>query len=277
MQIANCKLKHIARLFAAVVVASAAIRAQTAEPRRFDVVSIKPVHEIRQSARVGSQPNGDFTMTGMTIDSIILAAAFPATDVRPPVEGLPDWAYRDQYDIIAKAPAGSTRAQAQEMLHYLLIDRFHVQSHVEQREQKAFGLVVARSDGRLGPNLKKSSIDCSPRAADAPPPAPEPDPAKRCGVSMGPGTMATGGTTMDMFVRNLGTLPGGMVVNRTGLDGSFALSLQFAMPGARPDAAPSEFPEITTALQEQLGLKLVPEKVTVPVLVVDHIDRPTED
>ena len=67
--------------------------------------------------------------------------------------------------------------------------------------------------------------------------------------------------------------------NRTGLDGMYDLTLRFAPPRLNPDpSAPvDDAPQFVTALQEQLGLKLVPEKAMVKVFVIDHIEHPSEN
>jgi uncharacterized protein (TIGR03435 family) len=92
------------------------------------------------------------------------------------------------------------------------------------------------------------------------------------------GSLVAAGVTMDSFAENLKVYTGRPVVNRTGLDGHYALSLTFAPPslGAVP-TGPGDRPDLSTALQEQLGLKLQPEKGTDPYLVIDHIEHPTED
>ena len=98
----------------------------------------------------------------------------------------------------------------------------------------------------------------------------------------GGGTIESGGIQLDQLVRSLGGLAGGLVNNRTGLDGYYSVSLHYALPSlnADPSAPPppgDDAPQFVTALQEQLGLKLVPEKTKVKILVVDHIERPTPD
>lgn len=94
---------------------------------------------------------------------------------------------------------------------------------------------------------------------------------------MGLGMIESGGLTLDELVRSLGGLAGGRVTNRTGLDGWYSVSLKFAPPGLQADGSrpDDEAPQFVTALQEQLGLKLVPEKTKVRIFVIDHIERPT--
>jgi uncharacterized protein (TIGR03435 family) len=205
------------------------------------------------------------------------ASPVPVRDV----VGYPDWVKNDRYDVIAKAPAGTTAARRQEMIRALFTDRMKLVGHVEQREMDGFALVVARSDGRLGPQLKPSTLDCTPRpAGDQPlPPAPV-DAANRCGLSTDTTSIASGSITMDRLARALEGEAGDVVINRTGLDGAFALTLKYSESrgaGNRSSTAATDVPEIFTALQEQLGLKLQRVKTVQPVFVVDRIERPTEN
>ena len=175
-------------------------------------------------------------------------------------------------------PNGATREQRAEMMRNMFIERMNLVGHVEEQERTTFALIVARSDGRLGPQLKRSTLDCD-RPPSAGPPETPPDRAEaqnRCGLSMGQGTIVSGGITIDRLVLSFGGLAGGLVNDRTGLKDSYAVTLRFAPPGLRADALPSDdAPQFVTALQEQLGLKLQPEKTRVPIFIIDHIERPT--
>ena len=76
--------------------------------------------------------------------------------------------------------------------------------------------------------------------------------------------------------------PGREVVNRTNLSGSYALTMNFdrrSIFSLRPDAGPASdtLPDVRSALQDQLGLKLQPARLAVDTLIVDHLERPTED
>jgi uncharacterized protein (TIGR03435 family) len=157
-------------------------------------------------------------------------------------------------------------------------ERMNLAAHMEHREQTTFGLVLARSDRRLGPQLKPSTLDCSGSLAAGSTGRVDPDQA--CGLSMYGNVIVSGGVTLDAFARQgVSGRVGGPVANRTGLEGLYALTLRFSSPrlaGAPRDDAPTDdAPDFFTALQEQLGLKLQPEKGIVPVFVIDHIERPT--
>jgi uncharacterized protein (TIGR03435 family) len=246
---------------------------------QFEIVSIKRHATLEASGGIQNLPDGTMIMINQPIASLIRGAApIPVREVT----GAPDWVNTERYDVTTKPPAGSTPEQRREMTRRMFIDRMKFVGHVEERERDTFALVVARGDGRLGPNLKPSTLDCSPRPANpaAPLPPPPADIRNSCGMSMGPTSIVSGGITMDRLVVSLGGLAGGRLVNdRTGLKGPYALELNYSTegPGTNGDRSASDLPPFVTALQEQLGLKLQPEKTMVPVLVVDSIERPSEN
>ena len=253
-----------------------AVLAQSAPPR-FEVVSIRRnTSNVVSGTGTRTLPDGTFVMTNLAMEAIIRRVS-PA-QVRT-VVGLPDWAIYERYDIIARPPAGATAEQRTEMLRTLFAERMKLAARVEQREQTTFALVLARSDGRLGPQLKPSTLDCAPLAPGAPPrqPTSASEVANSCAMLATTNSIVSGSITIDRLARALEGEAGNVVTNRTGLQGNFALTLTFASRGARGAGAADDAPELFTALQEQLGLKLQPEKSVQPVLVVDHIERPTEN
>jgi uncharacterized protein (TIGR03435 family) len=176
------------------------------------------------------------------------------------------------------------------MLRAMLADRFKLIAHFEDRDQPVYELVLARCDGRLGAGLTPTEIDCAAQlaaeraAADAagtPPsrprlsdPAP---PAPRCRLRVANDRMQ-GDATMDNLAGAFRPYSGRTVVDKTGLSGSYRATMTFdPMAVLRGNAAPRpDSPSsIFTAVQEQLGLKLEPGKMKLPILVVDHIERPT--
>ncbi len=245
----------------------------------FDVVSIKPNDGSQPGGGIRTLPDGTLMMTNQPIRSILARAA--PVPVRE-VIGYPDWVERERYDVVARPPAGATAEQRAAMWQALFADRMKLRAHVEEREQDTYALVVASSDGRLGPDLMPSTLDCAPRAPGAPPPPPpdfsSPDAYRtRCGAMFGGGSVVAGSLTMDSFVRSLSSMVGRLVNNRTRLEGGYTFTLRYAPRDGAPSTDPADPPDISTALQEQLGLKLQPETSTVPVLVIDHIERPTEN
>jgi uncharacterized protein (TIGR03435 family) len=175
-------------------------------------------------------------------------------------------------------------------LRDLLADRFKLKVHRETREMDIFALVMAKPGGLPGPNLKLSTADCAAQAATArrggPPPGPPGPPAPGapfCGIFGGPGRLRFGGLPASQMAQAFSGQSGRMVVDRTGLPGSWDFELSFAVegrggPGGPDVPAPDpNAPSFFTAIQEQLGLRLESMKGPVEVLVIDSIEHPTDD
>ena len=246
----------------------------------FEVLSIKRVDELFQSGGGRTMPDGSSVITNRPVSSFIMAAS-PERAVD--VVGLPEWTRTERYDVTVKPPAGATREQVAQMWRTMFADRMKLVAHVEQRERDVYALVLARSDGTLGPGLKPSTLDCSP---GSPPPAPlsSPPTAKdmltRCGMSMMPGMIVSGGMKIDALAGSLDGLAGGTVENHTGLEGFYSVNVTFTRQrglNAPPDAPGDDASVVFTALEEQLGLKLQHGKKIMPVFVIDHIERPSEN
>ena len=269
---------------------SVALVAQDNLRPEFDVVSIKPNASATPAGSARTLPDGTSVLVNQPIRSIILGASPVQTRE---VVGLPDWATTERYDITLKPPPGTTPTERKQMMQAMFAERMKLVAHVEQRERDVYSMVLAHADG-LGPELKKSSLDCGPRPPGSPPPPPpsgppsEKDFANRCGMMMGANVLVSGGMPMNNLAASLYGLVGGDVENQTGLEGFYAFTLRFsrqgpatAPPGATPTpaglATADDIPDIFTALQEQLGLKLEREKKKMPVFVIDHIERPTEN
>jgi len=269
-------LLSVGRTQTASAQSASALQQPAVSGARFDVVSIKPhPYDPATGGGMRTLPDGTFRVTSMPIFSVLMAGA-PEPVYQ--VTGFPDWVRSDAYDIIAK-PAPDfhpTPEQQREMLRAMLIDRLKVAGHIQEVERPAFTLVLAHDNGRLGPQLKPSSADCTRPSPDSA--QPPPGVGVRCGTRMGPGTIEATGTSLDRFALSLRGLAGGPVTNRTGLDGLYDVSLRFAPTRLAVRAASdTDAPEFVTALQEQLGLKLRSGKGTVKIFVIDHIERPTPD
>jgi len=211
------------------------------------------------------------------------------------VTGGPDWKNTDMFDVVGTTgsdvplgPAGIEQKML--MLRTLLTERFKLSIHHETRDAPIYALVLANRDGRLGPQLHRSEVDCNALfargPANAPPPAP-PAPGQRspCRIGVGLGTITISSQSISTVARLLSRLMDRPVLDRTGLSGVFDLDLSFdpgGLPGLPPpppgaDRPPSDAPSVFTAVQEQLGLKLESTKGPVDVLVVDHVEHPTEN
>ncbi len=154
------------------------------------------------------------------------------------------------------------------------------------REMDIYALVIAKPGGSPGPNLKPTTQDCAAAAAAAQRGAPPPPPGSNapfCGIQGGPGRIRFGGLPAAALPQAFANYADRMVVDRTGLTGSWDFEVTFAAEGrgrlGGPDvpAADQNAPSLFTAIQEQLGLKLEPTKGPVEVLVIDSIERPAAD
>lgn len=178
--------------------------------------------------------------------------------------GAPGWADDTHYDIQAKpAPDSATsREQMSDMLQALLVERFRLAFHREERPTDGFALVPVRP-GTLGPELKPSAVDCEKTPA-----------ARECRVGPGSaGTFRISGAPIWSLVQQLVVELNAPVVDETGLSATYDMNLRWS-----PEASPTgDLPSLSTALQEQLGLKLERRRVTAEFFVVDRFERPTAD
>ena len=192
-----------------------------------------------------------------------------------------------RFDVQAKPPDNSQPSERRAMMRALLEDRFKLRVHREMRPMPAYALTVAR-EGRLGPSLMPSKFDCEAylaqrRAGGA---AQEPVDASGSSWCLFPIRNLPGVVLMRMagpvklLMQRVQPYVDRPVVDATSLSGNVEWVLTFAW---RPNApalesiAPADVPEIFTALQDQLGLKLQARQAPVEVLVVDSIELPTPD
>jgi len=176
----------------------------------------------------------------------------------------PAWLKNARYDITGKIRSDLASADLDELatkgpqyLKSLLADRFKLRVHRETRQLQRYRLVRARADGALGPRLRTTT--CT-KAGD-----------EFCKLNYGPNRYAFEGVPIRRFAADLSGNLGQVIVDDTGLGGRFDLDLEWSLDQA--DDKPSVF----AAIQEQLGLKLVAERGPVDVIVIDHVERPTED
>ena len=271
-------MTRVAGLF---VLACVVVSAQT-ETAQFDVVSIKRNISRDLGAYGGQLPGGRYTATNTPALSLVLSA-YAIQHFQ--LVGAPDWLESERYDINAVAEGGlGNRDRLNAMLRHLLVDRFKLATHTETRTVVGYGLMQDRADGKLGPQLKAVSVDCDAvRAAEkaAPPPVrrtmadfltPHP-----CSSFGGSGMFVTGTVTMDRFARELVTHLKAPVGNETALTGDYEVVLRWNPDPLSPNADQTLPSSLQIALREQLGLKLEPRPQPVEMVVIDRIERPTEN
>jgi uncharacterized protein (TIGR03435 family) len=255
---------HATALAGTVAFGAAALGAQNPAPPGFEAVSIKR-HSGNGPSRSEPTPDGHVAINVPVF--FLIAQAYPVRR-SDEIVGAPDWFYDEPYDVMARFAGPPTAEQRQASWRSLLIERFKLQAHMETREQDTFNLVPARA-GRVSPNLKPSTVDCT--AADA---------VAGCTGGLTRGALTTQGMSMAELARAIQPMTGRAVFDRTGLTGLYAFSLKFSptRPGVAldPDAR-TELPDIFAALQDQLGLKLERARGPVDVLVIGHIEPPTEN
>lgn len=269
-----------------------------AEPPHFEVASIKPAAPDQRGMFIRPGPNGGINISNLPLKEMITLA----WKVQPfQVSGGPAWIESLHWDITA---TGNHRLNPDEiplMVQSLLVDRFQLKIHHESKDLPVYALVLANKDGKLGPELKVTKEgSCTPFDPSKPPPPPPPPgrdpgkpPAMGCGgAMMGPDRLYATSTTIDRMIPMLSRMLGRTVIDKTGLTGKYDIQLHWtpdpaqmqlmAPPGGLPPNMPQpQFdpngPSIFTALQEQLGLKLEAQKGPVDILVIDAVEKPSEN
>ena len=175
------------------------------------------------------------------------------------VVGAPDSVDRLHYDLNAKVEGDArlTQEQMQPLMQNLLRERFHLAVHSEKKTVPGYALVIARGGSKLQPNK------------GAP-----------YGGFFGGAEFKFKDVSAEYLAKLIGWAVKLPVVDKTGIQGMYDVDLNFA-PESGPlsdDPRFSNLPNIFTAVQEQFGLRLVPQKVIIDTLVVDHVDKiPTEN
>ena len=264
----------IAQTSAPAVAPTPQVATAVEKPILFEVVSIRPF-------KGGAiRPKG-FTDDGFSDDGqrpLVLIMGICAT-CKQHIEGLPDWAMNEAYTIEARVADTDVARwktlsvkQRELAMQAMLEDRFKMKSHHETRVMPGFALVVAKN----GPKFKESIPgDLYPGGLK--------------GVNGGPwlgivetapGVETGQHVSMEEVADLLSGPAGRPVTDQTGLKGfyDFKFTIETPDPSTTADTAMPDWPSIVTTILEQLGLKLESGvKVPVEYLVVDHIERPTEN
>ena len=231
--------------------------AETAPPA-FEVASVKPHQDTGRRNRVRSIEPGRITCLDITLRELILMAH----GVKPYQLSGPDWIQNNRYDVVATAGKAVSVQEVQRMLAPLLAERFHLVSHRETRDLPVFALVVAKG----GPKFKD------------PGDGGEPSFTQDAG-----GGLSFKNYSMDNLSDWLTPSVGRPVIDRTSLAGAFSFhanlfNLEKGVPSddLKTTMVSSDADDtLRGTLQEQLGLKLEPQKAPVEILVVDHIEKPS--
>jgi uncharacterized protein (TIGR03435 family) len=243
-------------LFLATAALTRSSLAQTpppAAPPSFDAASIRAAQQCNTGYSTSPSGSRLFSITNVSM-AFLIEMAYSVGDDQ--LEKNPSWIETECYSITARAEGEGSLPDKQLhlLLQSLLAQRFHLALHSAMKDVSGYAMVVAKD----GPKL---------------------DPTK--------GGPATGNIDLQgLRARNFSTgslasvLPRAVrahVIDQTGLTGRYDINLSFSLDvsGAPTDSA---LPSIFTALQQQLGLKLIPQKIPVKMLIVDHVDKvPTEN
>src|ERR1035437_7525422 len=225
---------------------------QTTAAPAFDVASIRPSSE-QAGSYMRFLPGG--RLSGMSWIKQVIQIAYGVHDYQ--VMGGPEWLNTDRYYIEAKAEkTDATKEEMTTMLQTLLLDGFKVRVRQESREIPIYDLVVDKGGSKLKPLVKG-----------------EPQPCVRgrdfvCGM-----------TSPEQLALSLRYFAGRPVIDKTGLEGRYDVQLDFDMYSARGQTPPADYdkPSLEQALEDQLGLLMVPAKMAMPMYVVESISRPSEN
>ena len=245
--------------------------AAPADRPKFDVVSIKPATTAGEG---WIRPSADgLTFTGAP--NRVIRFAYNLLSFQ--LAGGPDWMRTQNWEIRAKSDSPDTDfaqlsdAQRQalwdkrmQQLQSMLADRFQFKCHMTQKEMPVYELVIAKG----GTKLKESTAEGANRGYIS---------IEGHGLSQHADGKAVG---LDRIAGVLSGPTGRMVLDKTGLTGSYDFSLDWtneALAGAETPPEASSGATIFTAVEEQLGLKLQPAKGPVPVMMVDQVEKPTEN
>jgi uncharacterized protein (TIGR03435 family) len=246
----------------------------SAEQPKFETASVKRASQCEFNTSIDP---GSVTLKGVPLKGV-LREAFKVRMEQ--IEG-PSWLDADCFEILAKIPEGATSDQVPAMLQSLLVDRFKLASHMEDRQIRGYALVVDKGGPRVKETMGNLNL-----------------PGRRAGTVFFRAGLNISGVKASMsmagLARYLSGVGYGPVEDQTGLTGKYDVDLTWAPDrafepvgpfaaatgAAQPDAAqpPDPAADLFTAVRESLGLGLDARKISVQYVVIDHIERvPTEN
>jgi len=270
------------------ILVSAFSTAARAQAPTFEVASIKENKSDTNRVSMNVLPGGRWVATNVTLE-VLISGAYGGNVPLPPNRvllpaawsGSGPYATAPRFDIEAKPDRDFKPGEFLPAVQKLLADRFKLVVHHEMRELPIYNLVADRDDGRLGPRLKRSDVDCTdPEEIKAK----NSDGTSKCGFRGRAGS-ARGRHTIPVFAGLLTSIVADHrpVQDRTGLQGTYELEIDWtpeapaSADGSPSPAADANAVSIFTGVREQLGLRLEPGKTPLDVVVVDHAERPAEN
>ena len=251
---------------------------------------MKPNTSANAGVLSGAEPNGRWTINNATL-KLLIEMAYTVQDFQ--IVGGSNWLGTDKWDIQAKAHEGSIPTDAGAprptapnhpltlMLQSLLEERFQLKVHREIREQPVYELTIAKSGSKMRRSTHQDELT-----------VPEPPQGQRprqgsIRLNVIRGDLEANGVPIAQLglVLSDSRILGRAVIDRTGLNGLYDFSLKWMPdvpsgllpPGVQLPPPDLSAPSLVTALEEQLGLKLESSKGPVEVLVIDSVQRPSEN
>jgi uncharacterized protein (TIGR03435 family) len=244
-----------------LIIAMLAGAAWAQQPAAFEVATIKL---NKSGARAIDNTWGPARMSWTNVPlRVLIKSAYGIQDYQ--IGGTPAWTVSERWDVEGKTEREATMPEMRERLQALLADRFQLKSHWEARELPQYKLVIAKSGIKLS-EYKTEEGDTRP-----------------VGSRVERGSIAGRGVPFPTFLNLLRGQLGRPIVDATGLSARYDFRLEWvpdeSQPNSGGDSPPPDAagPSIFAAIQEQLGLKLEAIKGPVEVLVIDHVEKPTEN
>jgi uncharacterized protein (TIGR03435 family) len=258
-----------------LVIGASALFAQSPATRpafqAFEVATIKPADPDSPGRYIRMQSVNRFYAKGFTLNALV-AAAYSLTPRA--ISGGPAWADSDRYNILASTPSDvqPNLDEQMAMLRKLLTDRFQFSFHSESKELPVFAITVAKG----GPKLKQSTAS----PGELPYLINTVYPEEKGGVHVL--LPARNATIMQLAAMMQRAVVDRAVVDQTGLSGAYDFDLEWTpdenqFGGQLPRSVESTKPSLFTAMQEQLGLRLEATRGPVSALVIDRVERPSEN
>jgi uncharacterized protein (TIGR03435 family) len=283
-----------------LVIMSLAPPSQSSQQRAaFEVASIKPGDPANYRFVIGVQPGGRLVVNGATLQALI-AYAYAVRNFQ--IIGGPNWMTTDRWDIEARAEEGTVApltgppdpnrpSPVGIRLQSLLEDRFHLKLHSDTRELPVFELSQAKGGSKLKLSDDQTPLKPpEPGSGPRPPQAGAPMPRGSMSMMLGGGELEARAMPVTTLASSLAQIVGRTVIDKTELQGLYDFKLKWTPevgqtigppgpppPGVVPPAVDPSGPSLVTALQDQLGLKLDSTKGPVQVLVIDAVQKPTEN
>jgi bla regulator protein BlaR1 len=265
-------------LAASAIAAPAQVLHASAPLPSFEVATVKPMQGAPPPREAGPPPLARDEVLMYVNARLLIGAAYNVQAMaRSEIVGGPDWIDTQIYEVHARInpaisdamqqmPAQQRQQQIELMEQSLLAERFKLQVHFETRQLPEFALEVANA--KIGPKLPPAAVPSGPHRRTL-------QPSKTQGWEL----QATSASleTLASMLQMQPEIGGRLIVDHTGLTGAYDVTLNWARDNGAgsPTISPDEtVPSLFTALQEQLGLKLVETRGPVEVIVLDHIDHP---